>query len=60
VAFRDAVATDRAHNVALLMVTALATLGSELITDPDLLAEVGHEFATRGADVASAVADTTT
>jgi amidohydrolase len=59
-AFRDAVATDRAHDAALLMVTALATLGSELITDSDLLTEVGHEFATRGADVASAMAGTTT
>jgi amidohydrolase len=52
VAFRDSVATELAHDAALRMVTALALLGGELLTDRRLLEDVQHEFATSGPDLA--------
>jgi amidohydrolase len=50
--FRQAAGTTRAHEAALQMVTALASLGAELITDSNLMDEVKHEFTTGGPDLA--------
>lgn len=52
VAFRDAAGTENAREATLSMVTALATLGIELITDPALIARSKAEFLGRGADIA--------
>lgn len=52
VAFRNAAGTEQAHKAALSMVTALAELGVELLTDPSLLASSKNEFLTNKADVA--------
>lgn len=51
VAFRDAAATDRAHEATAQMAIALAQVGIDLLTQPAFLRDVRHEFETEGADI---------
>lgn len=52
VAFREAAATQRAHDAAFRMAMALAQTGADLLTQPEFLADARQEFDTHGADIA--------